>query len=266
MFPPELTSELTPLFVTAPTTRCGTTLLQRLICSAPNAILFGETVAADLQTALGVTLGRAQLYSMHREFFVTKLAALRNGGVNEWLIDLTPDLAEYLVAMRASYEALLLACRDSAARDGRTVYGVKYPGIIPPLVNALRLLLPQSKWIFIHRELDSCLRSAKARGDLQHQSQLQQYCQEWNANMEYLLSLPPDERTLVLRYDELRADANAFIDRVEAFTGAKPIDRSVLQHRVNDPSGYLQPVELTNEERSVAETIAGVTRKSVYGT
>jgi hypothetical protein len=48
--PAEFLSELEPLFVTAPVTRCGTTLLQRLICSAPNALLFGESVAADMET------------------------------------------------------------------------------------------------------------------------------------------------------------------------------------------------------------------------
>jgi Sulfotransferase family len=258
--PPEFVSELEPLFVTSPITRCGTTLLQRLICSAPNALLFGETVAGDLETAVNVTFTRARVHDMNRDDVQKKIEAVFAGDVNRWLLDLTPPIGEYLAALRGLYEAPLIGARDSAARRGREVWGVKYPRWPATMIALLRALIPRGRWIYIHRDLEECLRSAKARGEVQLAGDVAAYAHEWSMNLAQVLAMPRDERFLIIDYADLARDREAFLRRIEEHSGAGPIDRSVLSHRVNDSEGYLQPVELTAQELA----IAGEARKRVY--
>jgi Sulfotransferase family len=254
--PAPFVSELEPLLVTAPSTRCGTTLLQRLICSAPNAMLFGETVGSDVEIGLNFGYARATMYEMNRAVIETKLEAVYAGDVNKWLLDLAPETQPYIAALRAYYEQPLLACRDSAARRGRNVWGLKYPRWPAPVIDLLRAALPRARWIYIHRNLLDCVKSAKARGELRRPGDVAAYAQEWSANRAHVLSLPASERVLVLDYDDLLRDAEAFLRRVEQHSGAAPIDRGVLAHKVNDSSGYLAPAELTDEERAVVERFA----------
>ena len=261
--PAELLSELEPLFVTAPVTRCGTTLLQRLICSAPNALLFGESVAADMENGLSISYARALMYDMGRGEVREKLDAVLSGDVNRWLFDLTPGIDEYLPALRGQYESPLIGARNSAAKHGRTVWGVKYPRWPGSAIELLRSVIPRSRWIYIHRDLLECLRSAKGRGEFLRPNDVAAYAQEWNANMSFAMSLPPDERFLILDYADLARDPEAFLRRIEEHSGARPIDRNVLRHRVNDSEGYLPPVELTDAEVEQALAIAGETRKAV---
>ena len=263
--PPEFASELEPLFVTAPITRCGTTLLQRLICSAPNALLFGESVAGDIDTAMILCYARALMYDASRIAVEVKLDAVLSGDVNRWLLDLTPDIAEYLRALRGQYESPLIGARNSAAKHGRTIWGVKYPRWPAATIELLRSMIPRSRWIYIHRDVLACLRSAKGRGDLIRPGDEVLFAQEWTANLNFALTLPRDERLLFLDYDDLARDPEAFLRAIEEFSGAKPIDRNVLAHRVNDSEGYLPPVELTEQEIAQALAVAGETRKRVYG-
>ncbi|HJW95803.1 MAG TPA: sulfotransferase [Thermoanaerobaculia bacterium] len=263
--PTEFASELDPLFVTAPTTRCGTTLLQRLICSAPNALLFGESVAGDIETALMMSYARALMYDASRIPVRMKLESVLSGDVNRWLYDLTPDIDAYLHALRGQYESPLIGARDSAIRHGRAVWGVKYPRWSAATIDLLRSMIPGSRWIYIHRDVLACLRSAKGRGDLLRPGDEVLFAQEWTANLEFALTLPRDERLLLLDYDELARDREAFLRSIEEFSGARPIDRSVLEHRVNDSEGYLPPVELTEQEIAQALAVAGETRMRVYG-
>lgn len=251
--PAEFVSELEPLFVTAPSTRCGTTLLQRVICSAPNALLFGESIASDLEMAINVTIGRAMVYDMNRADVNEKIEAVYAGDVNRWLLDLTPPIDEYLGALRREYESPLVGARDSASRRGRDVWGVKYPRWPATMIELLRTLIPRGRWIYIHRDIADCLRSAKARGEVPRSGDVAAYAQEWSANLTSVLALPRDERFVIIDYADLARDPEAFLRRIEEHSGARPINRNVLASRVNDSEGYLQPVELTAAEMEIAE-------------
>src|SRR5690349_3141683 len=116
---PPIVSDLDPLIVTAPSIRCGTTLLQRLISSSKNGLLFGETAANELITALQMAEIKAGMYSHNSAQFASSLAAFQAGGVNEWMIDLMPDLDGYLRALYDGYLTPIGYCREFARRAGR---------------------------------------------------------------------------------------------------------------------------------------------------
>ena len=47
-----------PVLVTSPAIRSGSTLLQRLLCSSPDAIVFGEEIGKDLDLQLQILASR----------------------------------------------------------------------------------------------------------------------------------------------------------------------------------------------------------------
>src|SRR5688500_20147813 len=60
----------------------------------------------------------------------------------------------------------------------------------------------------------------------------------------------PIYRVMVLSYDQLTADAETTLQRLEAFTGVTRIDRGVLAHRVNE---WSRDDERRSEERRVGK-------------
>jgi hypothetical protein len=248
-----LASQLDPLIVTAPTIRCGTTLLQRLICSSQHALLFGEPAGNDLVTALRVIKVQTSMYAANREQFAGGLDAFAGGNRNDWMIDLMPDLDGYLRAIVDGYLQPLAYCRDFALRAGRRVWGLKYPGWSGEVLQAIMTFLPRAKLIYIHRDVVSALRSAKARGSVRRTTELNAFCAQWAANMRMAAQLRDSDRVMVLSYDQLGSDSETTLQRLEAFTGVTGIDRGVLAHRVNEWPEYIPPAELTADELRVAE-------------
>jgi hypothetical protein len=247
------TSDLDPLILTAPAIRCGTTLLQRLICSASNGLMFGETVANDLFTALQLGGIKHTMYGQNRHQFATSLATFQRGDVNDWMIDLLPDVDGYLRAMVDGFLQPIAHCRDYARDQGRPVWGVKYPGWGGDVLNMLAAAMPRMKTIFIHRDVLPVLRSAKARRTVRRLEDARELCAQWAMNMGALPQLRVSPTALVIDYDDLVRDSEAVLQRVESFAGLTAIDRGVLSHRVNERDRYIEPATLTDEETAVAE-------------
>ena len=248
-----IASELDPLIVTAPSIRCGTTLLQRLICSAPNGLLYGEPVANDLFNALQLNSAQVAMYEQYRGQVGESLAAFREGKSDDWMIDLMPDLDGYLRAFADGHLAPIAYCRDFARNAGRPVWGMKYPGWGAGPLNLIRNSLPRAKVIFIHRDIVPVLRSAKARGSVRRLAGVKAFCAQWASNMKAVAQLRESPNALVIDYDDLVRDAELVLQRIEAFAGLEPIDRAVLAQRVNTFGGVIPPAELKDEEMAAAE-------------
>src|SRR5512136_1426094 len=99
-FPNAVVTDLDPLIVTSPTPRSGTTLLQRLLCSSPSTLIFGEKCAHDLELFLNIYTYKVQEYNFQREKYQQDLEKVLRGEVNDWILDLTPDIDGYLAAMQ----------------------------------------------------------------------------------------------------------------------------------------------------------------------
>jgi hypothetical protein len=59
-----LSLDLDPLIIGSPTPRCGTTLLQRLLCSSQHALIYGEKCAQDLELFLNIYTFKVQEYTL----------------------------------------------------------------------------------------------------------------------------------------------------------------------------------------------------------
>jgi hypothetical protein len=269
--PPLFTTDFDPLLVTSPVVRSGTTLLQRLLCSSPRALIYGETCGRDLELFLNLYASRALLYTHNRGQLGRSLQRVLAGDVNAWILDLMPEVDAYLRALCQSCLGWLGSCRDCAARTGRPIWGMKVAGWTPSVLGLIRHCLPQSRLLYIHRDILDCLRSAKARQLVRSPGDVQDFCRSWMENLSYVLNLGEGPALLIVKYADLVAEPVRVLERVAAFTGVGDMDLAVLGQRINtqaDAGGlggyYVQPADLTEEERQLAVQTSSPLRERLY--
>ncbi len=256
-------TDLDPIIITAPTIRAGTTLLQRLVCSSPRGLIFGELVGQDLEFALNLYTFKAQAYAYQRDLLARNLQQTLAGNVNEWIPDLMPDIDGYLNALGQGTYSSTRFCRDYAQRLGRPAWGFKYPGWKPSFIQLLRNWMPQARFIAITRDLGACAKSAKAQHVFNSSQDLPEFCRAWAEGVEYWNSVKDDPRSLVLSFEELTAEPDATFRRLAEFTGLDDMQPSVLQRKINTwtgndsffqaPTGYAQPAALTEAEQQLVD-------------
>lgn len=256
-----MVTDLDPLIVTSPLPRSGTTLLQRLLCSAPNTLIYGERAAQELELFLGIHAYKVQEYAVRREANSEALKRVLQGQVNDWILELTPDTDGYLRALQEAAFAGIAYCRAFAAAQGRPVWGFKYPAWNPAVLKMLRQLMPRTRLLFIVRDPLPSLRSAKAQHMLDTETELRQLCRSWQAGMSYIAELGDDPAVLILRYEDLVERPDETLPVLAAFSHAEGFDRSVLGHRINvlsgqqfdvqSADGYVPPVNLSDAELQV---------------
>ena|SRR3989441_4957674 len=265
-----IVSDLDPLVITAPTIRSGTTLLQRLLCSSSKALIYGELCAQDLEFFLNFYAFKSQQYNCRQEEVSTSLRRVLAGDVNDWIPTLMPEIPDYLRAIgRAAFSGISY-CRDHAIGLGRPVWGFKHPAWNPATVRLMRALMPRARFIFIHRELKDCLKSAKAQGvtygATYSKSEVEEFCRSWAENREYLLSLDGEATVFSLQFEDLVREPQETLARMTKFTGVQDMDPNVLNHKVNtwagedyvmqSKNGYFEPAELDDSDQRIVDATA----------
>lgn len=250
---------LSPLIVTSPTTRSGTTLLQRLLCSARNTLVYGEEVGKDLETQLQILTARKLVYTHSRSRFADNLGRFMQGDSNHWLVDLMPELDPYLDALRQGAFAGLQECRRQAEAAGRAIWGFKYPGWPPHLLRMLSAELPGTRVIYLHRRLADTARSAKAWHDYA-EPQMLAFCEQWLAHQRAMRERRDDPSVLMLSFESLVQDPEPTLAALRGFLPFDGIDAGLLRDRINNQThgagalhghtGYVAPAVLTAQEQA----------------
>ena len=97
----------TPILITAPLHRSGTTLVQGLLCSSNTSLIYGETSASELQTMIDLypfKLSNIRFAGINRE---RKLEEVLMGNTNNWLPDLMPSFKKWLSKIEKDYFTLI---------------------------------------------------------------------------------------------------------------------------------------------------------------
>ena len=112
----------------------------------------------------------------------------------------------------------------------------------------------------IYRNLFDVARSAKARKWMQSPDEFATMAQRWQGNLLPVLQ-SPGERVLVLKYEDLVADPETYIKKIEEFTEISNIDRNVMKRKINTFRGkiedgesqnqYIEPKDLTGQESAI---------------
>jgi Sulfotransferase family len=264
----EIASDLDPLVITAPTIRSGTTLLQRLLCSSPKALIYGEPCAQDLEFFLNLYVFKLTQYNSRTEEASMALERVLNGDVNDWIAGLMPEISGYLRAMGCAAFSGISYCRDHAISVGRPVWGFKHPAWNPATIRLMRDVMPRSRFIFIHRKFDDCLKSAKAQGITYSKSQVEEFCRSGAENRAYMLSLKEEPSVLLLDYEDLITEPRSTMQKLANFTSIGDMNPDVLNHKVNtwvgedyvmqSKTGYFQPAELDDCDQQIINATASV--------
>lgn len=258
---------LSPVLVTSPTVRSGTTLLQRLLCSSPDALVYGEEIGKDLDLQLQIFSSRKLVYAHSRQRFAASLERVLAGDTDDWILDLMPGIDGYLDALHRGAFAGLEHCRQQAAAAGRAVWGFKYPGWPPHLTRQLFDHLPGTRVVFLVRDLADTARSAKAWGAIASEHDLQALCAQWAQGVAFMQQWQRDHAVLVLSFEALVAEPGPVLAQLQDFLGVAGIDPRVLERRINNLTegldtrhahpGYLAPAPLTAAELALVEAATG---------
>lgn len=249
---------LKPILLTSPTIRCGTTLLQRLLCSSENALIYGEEIAKDLEMQLQLFASRKMVYTHSHQRFAISLDRVIRGDTSDWIPDLMPEIGGYLDALHQGSFAPLAYCRRYAEQHGRELWGFKYPGWQPHLIRMLSDVIPGTRVIYIFRDLADCVRSAKAWGGLHNEVDTQQFCAQWAGHMTFMQQWQQSRTVLMLKYEDLVEEPENSIERLCDFLPFQDMKPEVLQHKINnltqggdtrhDHHDYIEPAALTELE------------------
>jgi len=249
------------LFVSSPTARCGTTVVQRLLNSSPEALVFGEYSGAALIELAQALSSRAKLL-LRAEMHATDLARAL-AGEQFWYPHLLGDAPGFVELFRGALQRCLAFHQAQARAHGRPLWGVKLPTVPVETLRGLRALCPEAKVLYVVRDLLAAARSAKARRFVRTPAELQAFAETWREGVTALESLRDDARVKVLDYEALERREPALLGELEAFTGMRALDPAVLAARVNTwagapekghaPGQYLAPSELDAHELEVLE-------------
>ena len=257
-----------PICIASPTRRSGTTLLQRLLCSSSNSLIYGESCANDFHMLCNLFSTKEMLLSQNKDWHNSQFQSVLNGAVNKWIPDLMPDIDGYLQAYKNMIQSLADHFSNAASKAGRPVWGMKMPEWYPLGLALMQQLIPGTKILYLHRNLEDCVRSAKKIEMIQGLNELQQFCQTWRQFTDYAKLNFKGDLVLHLAYEDLIDNPDHWISEIEKFTGAIGIDRSVMTVKINtyendqklesEQHPYLQPAVLTEEELAVISSFTEV--------
>lgn len=227
-------TDLDPILIAAPIQRSGTTLLQRLLSSSPHALIYGESCANDLNLLLGLWLQKNSMYGRGETWRAEQLENVLKGEVNDWIPDLMPDITSYLDHFEGAISSFLQFFAAFAQKQGRDHWGVKLPGWNTAQLEQILRLMPQTRIVYIVRDLEACVRSAKLIQFCQDLSGIQQFGQHWLLNLQEAQRRLQRKEVLWIAYQELVSEPQRVIEQLEHFTGVSGIDLEVMKHRIND--------------------------------
>lgn len=266
-------AEIAPILITSPLGRSGTTLLQRMMCSAENGICFGEQAFRALVFMTTFCNGHLQMMAKNGTMLDELLASVLSGSTSKWMPELFPPMAEWNAAVSRLAFTMPTACADFARRSGRPVWGAKAPGYDLKEVLVFLTLIPGSKLVFVYRNVFDTLRSYKARKWITDKGTLARFCSEWVANTA-VLSGPAHDRIMFIRYEDLVSDFEHGLTAFEAFTGLRGIPTTIADVKVNtfvgneeeghSPTSYIEPAALSAAETELVVSLCAERMAELY--
>ncbi|MBI2383981.1 MAG: sulfotransferase [Gammaproteobacteria bacterium] len=216
-----------PVFVLAGGGRTGSTLVQRLLISSREVMVWGEHGGILLDRLSRLLAGMERWTADNAR---GQMADFRRQGCQAWIPNINPDAEALLSGCREFLEASL----GRAARDlGFPRWGFKEIRYGRRAASFLRRMFPQASFLLLIRNPVDCLRSIKstAWGAEQYDGRPAQFLRQWAAISGELAELG---RTLPqaapIRYEDLVSQPESALARIAAATGiaCERFDRGVM--------------------------------------
>lgn len=237
-----------PIFIWGPTARNGVTLLQRLLNSTKDIVCFGEN--EWFLNHVGVVLRNAQAFQNFRGVVLNEQKKFQETS-EFWSTNLNPDPELFLKSSQDFLQSLLQVYQAEAKKLGRDRWGVKSPMYHVDLVKVFQFFLPQSRHVFVIRDLEAVAKSYKGRGWLGSLDDVRHLKHQYDVHLKFIHSLS-GKQNLILAYEDL-IQGGSVLQNLENFCEVPgQIHEAVLNTKINAFGGeYVNPMPLTEEEFAV---------------
>lgn len=251
--------DLAPLIVLSAAPRMGTTLVQRLLCSAGNCLIYGDSVGNDAAFFMSWLSSKQFAVTHQAQSSDLMLDGVLSGKTAEFIAELLPESGGYLASLSRMAAGPLAHCATEARGHGRPVWGWKLAGAQAWSIELLPTMLPKARVIRVDRDLADTARSAKAARMVGPGADFERFVADAAANRTALAGLTGRLPVFDLRLEDLIANPEQLISDLEAFAGCSRIDREVVAVKLNHPhSAWVPPVPLSSEEEALVRSFEPV--------
>lgn len=221
----------TPVFILSAGWRSGSTLVQRLICSHKEVLIwgepFGDRIPVPRMAAMVDGFHRAD---PHLKYTVNNLF---KDPAQTWIANTNPGILPLQQAHQAFFENLFARpCLDS----GLTLWGAKFVRLTAAHAHYLKWLYPSAKFIFLTRHpMHSFLsyfgnRWYTIRPRWQVDTMFKFFC-HWRFLAASFLDQARSLDAIVVRYEDLIATHTHTVAKLEQFLGYS-LDEKVLEKKI----------------------------------
>lgn len=227
---PEQDEDSAPIFLFSAGWRSGSTLLQRVICSDPQVMMWGEPFEDRLPLALlHQSLHGLDLDSAHEKYAIENFSGELT---SEWIANLNPGLSNYLAAHKAFVDRMLAT---PARQRGYARWGLKAVRLSGYHAVYLRKLYPDAKIVYLVRDpTDAWLSYGGSRWfgaypDLVINNVVK-FIDHWRFVTQSFLHTRELLDAHLIRYEDFVSSRQA-VDRLSEYLELK-LDRAIVQVRV----------------------------------
>lgn len=250
-----------PIFLFASIWRSGSTLLQRLLCSNPDLILWGEpyTDTAILPRMAEASKAILQESWLTPEHFISDNEVMKN--LSEyWIANLYPPPQAYQNACRVMVDTLF---RYPAEENGFSRFGFKEVRHSVDVAQFLQWVYPDARFVFLVRNPWDCWASYRgASWYLQYPNilieSIEDFARLWVKNLSSFLKWH-DDSGMLIRYEDL-ISPNFSLQQLEAHCQLPNISPDPLQKKVRGVN--YKPSDPNSEEAFILADICGELAKS----
>jgi len=223
-----------PIFLLSAGWRSGSTLLQRLIMSSPQVLLWGEPY-----DECGVIQALAQTMRCFRpgwppsDYFLEQHAGKPLAG--EWIANLFPEPQAWRAAHLAFFER---AFAEPARHAGATRWGIKEVRLDVQHAHYLRWIYPDAKFVFLYRDPLQAYRSYCRYGRNWYDTWPDRpvftptaFGRHWRNLTQGYLRGANKLGALVLRYEDVVQGSEALLSAIDRHLEIS-VDRSVLSQKI----------------------------------
>jgi hypothetical protein len=247
-----------PVFLFSAGWRSGSTLLQRLIFSSRQVVVWGEPLGDSAFIArLGHSLTCITDNWPDNSFFGTDVRGWEFS--NKWIANLTPEIR----FLRAAHRAFFIEWFKTPVQEkfGVERWGMKEVRLTIDHARYLKWLFPQARFVFICRDPRHAFRSWRGNRwrsvwpGYYPQSALA-FSRHWRLLMEGFVSHAADVDGMLIRFEDLVA-GKVDLQRLAGHIGVSSLDGTVLQRKINSPGNIVKKNDISLLDRAVIASVCG---------
>jgi len=228
-----------PVFVLAGGARTGSTLLQRMLISTGEIMIWGEHGGLLLDGLQRMVAGMAQWNEAEG---TRHLERFTSDGWNRWIPNVNPPHEAFVEGARA---ALMRSLAVPAAELGYPRWGFKEIRYTGGAVELLKMLFPNAAIIVLVRNPEAVLRSIKSTAfyEKDYQSRPEVFLSRWaTVSLSLARTCLAGSSVRLWRFEDIVADPEAAIASLAAHVAidAGRFDRAAIETRIRGVPGAVQ--------------------------